>query len=352
MSYTLTIKAFFFNAQTDYLPYYKHFTVILDESAKAVDILAKIKAENENFSYPETKLVFKINGLVVEGEQPVDDIVARLGTDLQIDPVNAYRSNNGLIINDDDFMERYAMLSPYTSEDDLAFYQTLYALHYASETEKFDHDYIGDAILVLAHKLITQGSEHSEEILHTISETFSGLFASEYENNLFHAQDHTAAIEELKQMAKPSAQAHSSTFIDKMAAKFMKKSSAAKKAVDGKKITGKKIAYYFGGSNDHSETVIQKITSLGAGNIPFDRAGKLSGLSLLETAQELAFKKAGTTLLDALDRGAEILVIENEAYLAMFTEHLGAIENTMGRDIPLKLLSAQTFLASDETVAA
>jgi hypothetical protein len=266
--------------------------------------------------------------------------------------VNSYRSNNGLIINDDDFMQRYALLAPYASEDDLSFYETLYALHYASETEKFDHDYIGDAILVLAHKLITQGSEHTEVILHTISEAFSGLFACEYENNLFNSQDHTAAIEELKQMAKPSSQAQSMTFIDKLALKFMKKSSAAKKALQTKEATNKKIAYYFGGANNRSETVMQKIASLGGSYITFDRAGKLSGLSLLEHAQELAFKKAGSTLLDALDSGAEILVVEEEALLEMFMDNIGAIEHTMGRDIPLRLLSTKTFLALDETVAA
>jgi hypothetical protein len=57
-------------------------------------------------------------------------------------------------------------------------------------------------------------------------------------------------------------------------------------------------------------------------------------------------------LRDALDSGAEILVVEEEALLEMFMENIGAIEHTMGRDIPLRLLSTKTFLALDETVAA
>ena len=88
MSHKLEIRAFFFNAKTDYLPYYKHFNINVDAEATAKDLLALIQQANENFSYPKQKLVMKINGLVVEAKQPVSELVERLGTSLQIDPVN------------------------------------------------------------------------------------------------------------------------------------------------------------------------------------------------------------------------------------------------------------------------
>ncbi len=351
MQFRLTIKAFFFNAKTDYLPYYKHFTVTLDEDAKAVDMLAKIKEQNENFAYPEEKLVFKINDLVVEGEQPMKEVVERLGTELQVDPVNSYRSNNGLVINDEDFMQRYELLAPYASEEDLAYYETLYALHYASETEKFDRDYIGDAVLVLAHRLIAEESEHAEVILHTISDAHSGLFECEYENNLFIAQDHTDAIEALKLMVKPP-KSDEPTFMDKMAAKFIKKPETKETPVVLKETEEKEIAYYYGGSSDNSEAVSRKIAALGAKMTAFSRAHKLSGVSLLEDRKELAFRKAGTTLLDALDSGADILVVEDKEAYKLFKKNLPAIERTVGRDIVLELITAQDFLAMNESVAA
>ena len=71
------------------------------------------------------------------------------------------------------------------TEEDKAYYESLYALHYASETFKFSHDYIGDAVLMLAHKMIENGSEHKEAILEAISDKYDGLAACEYENNLF-----------------------------------------------------------------------------------------------------------------------------------------------------------------------
>ena len=351
MQYRLNIKAFFFNAETDYLPYYKQFEISLDEEAKAVELLALIKERNENFSYPEEHLVFRINDLVVEGEQPMKEVVERLGTDLQIDPVNSYRSDNGLVINDNDFMQRYELLAPYASEDDLAYYRTLYALHYASESEKFDRDYIGDAVLLLAHRLITQGSEHKEVILHTIADAHSGLFECEYENNLFNAEDHTDTINALKQMVRPPKN-DTPNFMDKMAAKFIKRPENREAPVILKETEGKEIAYYHGGSSNNSEAVAQKITALGAKMTAFSRAHKLSGLSLLEERRELAFRKAGTTLLDALDSGADILVVEDKETYRMFKKNLPAIERTLGRDIVLELITTEDFLAMKESVAA
>jgi len=351
MPYRLTIKAFFFNAKTDYLPYYKQFEITLDEEAKAVNLLAQIKAQNENFSYPEEKLVFKINNLVVEGGQSMKEVVARLGTDLQVDPVNSYRSNNGLIINDEDFMQRYEMLASYADEEDLAYYKTLYALHYASETEKFDRDYIGDAVLLLAHRLISKGSEHKEVILHTITDAHCGLFECEYENNLFHAEDHTDTINTLKQMAKPPKD-NTPSFMDKMAAKLIKKPDDKEMTAVLKETEGKEIAYYYGMSSDNSEAVSQKIAALGAKMTTFSRAHKLSGVSLLEERKALAFRKAGITLLDALDSGADILVVEDKETYSMFTKHLPAIERAVGRDIVLELITTEDFLAMKERAAA
>ena len=66
MSYRLDIKAFFFNAKTDYLPYCKQFRVKIDKSATAKDLLKAIEQQNENFSFPKQKLVFRINGWVVD----------------------------------------------------------------------------------------------------------------------------------------------------------------------------------------------------------------------------------------------------------------------------------------------
>jgi succinate dehydrogenase/fumarate reductase-like Fe-S protein len=353
MSYKLEIRAFFFNAKTDYLPYYKNFNIKVNDDATAKDVLVKIQEENENFSFPKQKLVMKINGLVVDAKQPVSSIVERLGTSLQIDPVNSYRSDNGLKINDNDFMESFELLAPYASESDLKYFKTLYTLHYASETENFDREYIGDAVLVLAHKMITEGSEHREAILDAITSVNSGLFDCEYENNLFNAQDHTAAIDALKAMVKPE---EGPSLCAQLIARFSKKEEkevvVPKRAVETiENLEEKQVAHYHGlASHDAMHKLIAQRDMKG---VHFSRSGKLSGLSLLEDNKELALKKAGAILLDAYDRGAEVLVVEDLDVLDMFKKNYSAIEKTIGRKmIGLELISANDFVSQVNSITA
>jgi succinate dehydrogenase/fumarate reductase-like Fe-S protein len=341
----LEIKAFFFNAQTDYLPYYRQFSFELTEEMKGKDLLALIKEQNEDFSYPEEELVFKINDLVVDGNQSMSEVVERLGTSLQIDPVNSYRSTNGLIIDDTDFMKSYELLAPFASEEDLEYYKSLYALHYASETEKFDHDYIGDAVLILADKMISEGSEHKEEILEAITSPYSGLFDCEYENNFFNAQDHTTAIEALKMMAKSSKK---SSFADNLASRLAEKKDTLlkkeKKDLTAAEIEGKQIAYYAGAVTGKADSMYDRIIQANSKVILFSRSNKLSGLSLLGDNKTLAYTKAGTTLLDALDSGAQILIVEEKEVYDMFKKHFNDLEKTIGRDIDLELILAEDFI--------
>jgi len=354
----LEIKAFFFNAETDYLPYYKQFSIDLEnidsvEKMKTKDLLDLIQEQNENFTYPKENLVFKINGLVLDGEQNMSEVIERLGTSLQIDSVNNYRSSNGLIINDSDFIQSYELLAPFASEEDLKYYKTLYALHYASETEKFDRTYIGDAVLLLAHKMISQGSGNKEAILEAITYPYSSLLDCEYENNLFHAQDHTAAIEELKMMVKSPKEP---SFMDSLAARFAEKKDAFLKKEEVEptvvNIEGKQIAYYAGAVTGNTDSMNEKITQAASKVISFSRANKLSGLSLLEDNKTLAYTKAATTLLDALDSGAQVLIVEEQEVYDMFKNHFSAIEKTIGRDIDLKLISTEDFLTQVSSVEA
>ena len=340
----LTIKAFFFNAKTDYLPYYKNFSISLAKTATAKDLLIAIQAKNENFSFPteqpDNKLVFRVNQLVVEANESIENIVSKLGTELQIDPVNSYRSNNGLIINDDDFMQSFELLAPFASEEDKAYYQTLYSLHYASETSQFERQYIGDAILVLAHKMITDGNENEEAILKAITHPHSSLFDCEYENNLFNAQDHSEAITALKRLIKPEKGRSPLAFLMSIFSKPKKEASENemiqnnRKAILIEDLEDKTISFY-GKSVEASQRVFN-----------ISRAHKLAGLGIIDDNRTLALHKAGAILLEAYDAGVEVLVVEDIAILDMFLKHFKEIESTIGRKmIGLELMSTDDFVA-------
>ncbi|HFQ61445.1 MAG TPA: hypothetical protein ENK39_03995 [Epsilonproteobacteria bacterium] len=361
MSHKLNVKAFFFNAKTDYLPYYKKFSLSLADDAVAKDILIAIQAQNENFSYPELNLIFKINSLIVEEDTPVSIIVEKLGTELQIDPANSYRANNGLIINNDDFMRSYDLLSPYATNSDKKYYKTLYALHYASETENFNREYIGDAILILAHKMISEGNQHKTEILNAITSVDSGLLDCEYENNLFNPQQHTAAITALKDMVKhDDTHSEALSLLERIKARFNQKETKVTPTTSTKQkrtpthienITEKRVAYYAG--NVDNTPMCQLLEESDISMVNFSRAHKLSGLTIIEDNQTLAFKKAGATLLDAFDAGAEVLVIEDNATYEMMKDNFTTIENVVGRKmIGFELINAEDFVSLLSVVEA
>lgn len=341
MSYLLNIKAFFFNAKTDYLPYYKKFSVLLPRDANAKAILEAIHTQNESFSYPQLNLVFKINNLVVEEDTLVEKIVSKLGTSLTIDPITSYRSNNGLIINDHDFMQHFELLAPYATASDKTYYKSLYAVHYASETSHFDREYIGDALLVLAYKMIDDGNIHKTAILNTITSAYSGLLDCEYENNFLDAYAYTNEINQLKKMVKNSKNTRVS-FLAKFKNHFFKERE--KEAVIIDDLENKQVAYYAG--MHENQTILEQIHRLEIPMVSFDRMHKLSGATIFENNKTLAFKKAGTVLLEAFDAGAEVIIVEDEASYRMFTEHFTAIENTMGRKmLGLALISSSDFMA-------
>ena len=300
----------------------------------------------------------KINSLIVEAKESVENIVTKLGTDLCIEPANTYRSNNGLHINDSDFMQSYALLAPYASEQDLAYYKTLYPLHYASETENFDREYIGDAILVLAHKMISQGNENKDAILHAITSVHSGLFDCEYENNLFKETDYTETINALKIMAKNDDNEYPS-LLDMIKNRFCTKKEEKVVSIPERKahtidaLEDKTIAYYAGLETHNESNISTRIADMGTKEICMHRKNKLSGVSILADNKTLALKKAGTTLLDAYDAGAEVLIVEDKATYDMFSTHFKSIENIIGRKIiGLEVILAKDFVTQSSMIEA
>jgi succinate dehydrogenase/fumarate reductase-like Fe-S protein len=329
----LQVRAFFFNAATDYLPYYKNFDITIDKGATLLEVLSKIKAKNPDFSFPNKKIILKVNDKITEAETLVVNVVESIGTELQIDPALTYRSNNGLILNDDDFMENFELLAPYASEADKTYYESLYALHYASETTNYNRQFIGDAILVLAHKMIADGNENKEAILTAISDEFNGIRCCEYENNVLNGEDHTQSIANLKKM-----------LILKDTASFFDKLTYGKKdhSIDLETLASSNVALYVGSKEDDLDSVRTLIKNNASSYVQFDKSTKLAGQTLMGSHFQIAHQKAGLMLLDALDSGADILVCIKRD-VTIFQTAINSCEKSMGRDIKLKIISLHTL---------
>ncbi|HHH19817.1 MAG TPA: hypothetical protein ENK86_04840 [Campylobacterales bacterium] len=348
----LEIRAFFFNAQTDYLPYYKHFSLTLSESDQAEalkTLLPKIKAKNPMFSYPDKDLLFRVNGLVVTGEELLREIIDQLGTELTIEPALSFRSDNGLIINNHDFMHQYRSVFErhYADKEDLEYYLSLYPVHYASESFNYNRDYIGDAILITAARMIERHPENQEEILEAINDEFNGIVCCEYENNLFNGEDYSDVIESLKQALNLKAKR---SLMETLTSKCLK---AIRKPTPIETLEGKRIALYVGyrEESEIAHQTLQTIETLGKA-IHFEMEDRRAGQSLMEINPMLALQKAGKMLLQALDNGAEVLVCLEDDDAECFLSVMGEIENAMGREIELGILSLSRFQEMSNHVEA
>lgn len=329
----LQVRAFFFNSATDYLPYYKNFEITTQKDATLLDVLSKVKAKNPDFSFPNKNVILRVNDQVTTAETLVSEVVEAMGTEFQIDPALTYRSNNGLILNDDDFMENFELLAAYASEEDKAYYESLYTLHYASETTNYNRQYIGDAVLLLASKMIADGNENKEAILTAISDEFNGIRCCEYENNILNGEDHTSTISELKKM-----------FTLKDTASFFDKFTCGKKdqSIDVETLATSNVALYVGSKEDDLGNVRTLIKDNAASYVKFNKSTKLAGQTLMETHYEIAHQKAGAMLLDALDSGADVLVCIKRD-VSIFQKAHKACEKSTGRDIKLKIISLHTL---------
>jgi len=329
----LQIRAFFFNAATDYLPYYKNFEIATTKESTLLDVLNKIKAQNPDFSFPNKNVILKVNNKITTAETSISTVVELLGNKLKIEPASSYHAINGLILNDDDFMKSFELLAPYASQEDKTYYESLYAVHYASETTNYNRHFIGDAILLLAHKMITEGNAHKEEILEAISDEFDGIRCCEYENNILHGEDHTQKIADLKKMLPL-----------KDTASYFDKLTCGKKdhTVDHEMLSTSNVALYRGLNNDDFSAIQSLIEENAASYVTFERSTKLAGQTLMDTHFEMAHKKAGLMMLDALDSGADILVC-NEKDTEIFQKAIKACEKVVGRDIELKIISQNTL---------
>jgi len=331
----LNIKAFFFNAKTDYLPYYKNFLFLIEneDSLNLRDILKMIRAENENFAFPNSReLIFRVNGWVVNGKERVSDITKKLGYELTIDPVLKYRSINCLIINNKDFLHQFRrVLGHFSKKEDLMFYLKLYKVHYASETFHYNHEYIGDAILLLAHKMIKENNPKKDEIIDAISNEFNGISWCEYQNNVFEGKDYSKEIEELKEIVKS-------------ANRLKRKKSICTKLLNRPKeykigsIENKNIAIYLGKNTNLLKKAKDRLTKRRAKFIEFGMEDRLAGQTILDINPNFAYKKAGRVMLEAFDNGGEILAFVDRSDYNYFKEVHNLAEREVGRDISLELM--------------
>ncbi|MRI82996.1 MAG: hypothetical protein C6I00_01120 [Nitratiruptor sp.] len=324
----LEIKAMFFDAARDYLPHYRSFWFEVDERRSIGHLLERIAQTDEEFDYDPNYPLLRINSIVVPYTKRIDEVAKEFGREWVIDPISKYRSTNDLLIDQSDMDRAFALIEPYASGEDRLFFYSNKELHYASATLEFDKEYIGDAILVTAYRMIKRGNPHKEEILQAISEGVSGLWSCEFENLIYQGRDYGPWIEELKSWVQPPKL----DLFWRLCSRLTRKKQPP--IIEG--LEGVPTALYH-----PTPQARQWLLDKGALLVPFPREWRKGGESLIDVNPELAYRKGAAILLDAMDNGAELFVTSSKEQAEYFRSNFGHFERSAGREIYLDIIALE-----------
>ncbi len=378
MKVILDTEVFFFNATTDYLAYYKNHLIKIDDEKSVMNLLEIISNREQFFEYEKDDIFVQINGRSLSKNILIGELVEEFGTDIKVEPISTFRANMHLKINDSDFIAKHSILEKFADEDDFTYYKSLIREYYASEMLKYNQDYFGDSLFIYADYLIGKYPEKKGEILTLINDK-NGIALYERECNIYPYNSNHKVItlmrdslslikeedEPLSWMKNFINDKLNKTEVDYyeaahtvLAAHFgirdendssleliLNKIGLDKIKDELKRpFEGFHVSFYSGNFSCKNYRVVQEsaesiLSAIGAKVIPFGSSDRADGSSLVETAPQIAYKKAGNIMLDAHDCGAEILIVDSQTSHYMMDQNVKKCIEATGRDIVIPVLS-------------
>lgn len=177
MECKLALSVFRFDAKTDFLPYYKTYFVTIDPSKSIHELLGELHRQDIAFDYPKTDIAaIKINGKSVFTNVSIDGVTSVMGKEWTLEPLSTKRATKDMIVDTDDFYQRFDLLAPYVDAKDKPLFEQYIIYHYASSVFDFVDDFQGDALFAFAYDMIEKHPEQKEKILRTIANEKTGIF--------------------------------------------------------------------------------------------------------------------------------------------------------------------------------
>jgi succinate dehydrogenase / fumarate reductase iron-sulfur subunit len=188
----ITIKAFRFNAETDYLPYYKTYKMEIGKDELILDLLNRIKWEHDgSFSYRRScrhgicgACGIKVNGkATLSCKQNAMELVELFGDELVFEPQSKKRAVKDMIIDKGDFWEKHNAIKPYvdtevdphpqsetimSKEQVKQFLDADYCIqcgscHYACPVVEVNEEYFGPAAFAAAYRFAIDPRDNSKK---------------------------------------------------------------------------------------------------------------------------------------------------------------------------------------------
>ncbi len=202
----VTIKAFRFNAETDYLPSYKSYTMEVGKDELILDLMNRIKWEHDgSFSYRRScrhgicgACAIKVNGkATLACKQNAIELLDLFDNEITLEPSSTKRAVKDMIIDKSDFWEKHATVKPYVVADvdphpehetkqSIAEFDKFLdsdlciqcgACHYSCPALEANPDFLGPAALNAAYRFsVDTRDEAGDERLAITAESGSGVW--------------------------------------------------------------------------------------------------------------------------------------------------------------------------------
>lgn len=328
MAENLFVELFRFNHQTDYLPYYKKYTLQYDNKTTLSQLLATIN-KKEAFTYEDNATFgIKVNGVFTTLSQRVNEFVKNGA--ITIEPISTHRVTNDLIIDMQDYEEKLYLFKKYCSEEELNEYFHKYQLlYYSSNTLNHNRNYIGDHALLIAYDIIESKPALKDDVLSILEDDKNGIwYHTSLKNRLY---DYNEQLEEKIQYLfsllpisiNEESNSTDSIIIEEVSQRF----------------DNFNIASYEGINLNPLDQLVEKS---GAKFISLD--SKNVDLATHCNNKNFSHKIAGELLLEAVDNNADFILINNEEYLSILDQEQKKIEKIVGRDIRLPIVTKKQFI--------
>lgn len=301
----IEISLFKFDSKTDYLPYYKTYTLERDSLKTINDLLDAINTI-EKFGYLSGEAFFlRINNIFTSSDANLSDFDTN---EFVLEPLSINRAINDLIIDTKDYQEKLNLLDTYMSDDEKASFikDKIYMLeYYASNTLHFNPDYIGEHVVLLGLDIAKKDASLKDEIFALL----------ECENGISNKSS-------LKYRILNYPIPVNTTAVDVSIEQYFDNFN---------------IALYCALEESSFEYTIKQSS---ANYIEL----KSKHFDIPLSSQNLSYLMAGTILLEAMDNDADFLIVNDRKNLSLFDGKQKDIEKTMGREINLPILTQNEFM--------
>lgn len=334
---TLELNIFRFDAASDYLPYYKKYFIKINEQKTLLDLFNQINS-SDNFDFKKDEnFCVVVNKKYTTLSISIEKLVKIFGKDLTIEPISIRRCNKDFIINDDDFTQKLQILEEFTNEEDIKEYLDNKIVFYASNTLNHFYEYIGDPIILLAHKIIERTPNIKEKVLDILqNQEYSVQYHTSLKNLLLDFdEDIEKKINQVKNelgfIKEPKEQNFNLDSSCKV--NFHKYDINLKIKHD---FEGFNLAYYY--THQEDSEVKEFLKKLNIKRVYFENENIDLNLESFHVNQNLTIKLAATVMLEAFDGGADLLIVDSDEVFKLFDTNRKSLSKAVGREVIIPVL--------------